>query len=142
MTLDVYPQAPLDLEIGCGVGLHPIAYCRANPQRNLIALDRSRLRMHKMEKSMQGLGLQNLYMVCEDADKFVAHEVKPGSIENLFLLYPNPYPKKAQANKRWHQMPLMACFLDALTREGRVHLATNEAFYAQEAKGILNSSGS
>jgi len=133
--LQVYPDSPVDLEIGCGVGLHAITYCQKYPKRNVIAVDRSRLRIHKMKKTIESIGgLPNLVVVCEDADKFVVHEIKEQSIENLFLLYPNPYPKEKQANKRWHQMPLMSCLLDKLVKGGTVHLVTNMEFYAAEAK--------
>lgn len=128
----------LDLEIGCGVGKHAIEYALKNPDRTLIALDRSSFRLSKMKRSMQAFeNLSNLIVICEDADRFVVHEIKNDSLENIFLLYPNPYPKESQANKRWHRMPFMACLIDKLKAGGKIHLATNMEFYALEAKAYF-----
>lgn len=127
-------KRPIDLEIGCGVGMHAIQYAKANPSRTIIALDRSRMRLGKMKLALeQEKDIRNLVMICEDADKFVVHEIQDNSVAHLFFLYPNPYPKARQANKRWHQMPLMECFLQKLTKGGMIHLATNKKYYADEA---------
>jgi tRNA (guanine-N7-)-methyltransferase len=125
----------LDIEIGCGVGLHSVNYAIQNPQRTLVAIDKSGVRFAKMEGRIKEVGkVPNLVPIRENAVWFVAHEIKPDSVENYFFLYPNPYPKKSQANKRWPRMPFMQHVLATLKKKGLIHLATNMRYYADDAE--------
>ncbi len=45
-----YPEMPLDIEVGCGVGLHPIQYSLANPDRFLVALEHTREKFEKFHR--------------------------------------------------------------------------------------------
>lgn len=128
----------LDVEIGCGVGLHSVNYALQNPKRTLIAIDRSEVRMGKMLDRMAQTGeVSNLIPIRENAIWFVAHEIQPDSVENYFFLYPNPYPKKKQANKRWYRMPFMQHVLATLKKKGRIHMATNMKYYAEETEEFM-----
>ena len=128
----------LDVEIGCGVGLHSVTYAKANPNRVLVAIDKSSVRFEKMMDRIRSVGgMDNLIPIRENAVWFVTHEISPSSVENYFFLYPNPYPKKRQANKRWYQMPFMEHVLETLKKKGRIHLATNIDDYASEAQAYL-----
>jgi tRNA G46 methylase TrmB len=49
-------------------------------------------------------------------------------------MYPNPYPKKSDLNKRWHAMPFMGRLLEVLRPQGEITLVTNERFYFEEAR--------
>lgn len=129
------PLLPLDVEIGCGVGLHSVNYALKNPKRILVAIDRSEVRLGKMKDRMDQAGeIANLIPIRENAVWFVTHQILPNSVENYFFLYPNPYPKKKQANKRWYQMPFMHHVIDTLKKKGKIHLATNMKYYAIEAE--------
>ena len=128
----------LDVEIGCGVGLYSVNYALQNPKRTLVAIDRSEVRMAKMLERMTQAGeVLNLIPIRENAIWFVSHEIQPDSVENYFFLYPNPYPKKKQANKRWYRMPFMQHLLATLKKKGRIHLATNMKYYAEETEEFL-----
>lgn len=138
VTLPELSKGPLDVEIGCGVGLHPVNYCLKNPKRTLVAIDRSEMRMHKMlDRIKEQGGVPNLIPIRENAVWFVTHEIQSSSVENYFFLYPNPYPKKKQANKRWYQMPFMSHVIETLKKKGHIHLATNMRYYAEEAEDFF-----
>ena len=72
--------------------------------------------------------------VNDDAIGWITHCVPPKSLERVFILYPNPYPKRGQANKRWHLMPFMGHLRGCLKPQGQLLIATNMAFYAEEAR--------
>ena len=125
----------LDIEVGCGVGLHAVEYCLKNPKRRLIAIDRSAMRMAKMAARIQEHGrVPNLIPIRENAIWFLTHEIPESCVENYFFLYPNPYPKKKQSNMRWHNMPFMQHVLSTLKEKGKIHIATNMEYYAEEAE--------
>ncbi len=43
---------PLDIEIGCGVGMHPLLYASAHPERFLIAIEKTREKFGKFAKKI------------------------------------------------------------------------------------------
>lgn len=131
-------DAPVDLEIGCGVGLHPIRYAQRHPQRVLIAIERTKTRFSRFESRLRGHpGVANIVPVHDDAVRWITHRVPEDSVDRIFLLYPNPYPKARQQNKRWHNMPFMGRLLSCLKPGGSILLATNIQSYAKEATDVM-----
>ena len=89
----------IDLEIGAGQGLHAIQYAQAEPQRCLIAIERTHVRFAALEQRLRHHPeITNLIAIHADAVSVLTHYVRDASIGRLFLLYPNPYPKTKQAN--------------------------------------------
>ena len=90
-----FPDAGMevDLEIGCGVGFHPIQRALNEPARQLIAIEHTKTRFSKLQGRLEGHPhIQNVIPVFDDAVSWVTHRVPAQSIGNVFLLYPNPYP--------------------------------------------------
>ncbi len=128
------PARPLDVEIGCGVGLHPIQFAKAHPDRYLVAIEHTREKFEKFRRRFERHHLPNLLPVHANAISWVSHCLGDETVDNFYFLYPNPNPKGKDFNKRWHAMPFMEKVIRCLKPNGRIHLATNETFYAIEAK--------
>jgi len=128
-------RAAVDVEIGCGVGWHSICYAKNYPDRKLIAIEHGASRFERFERRYVRSGSpKNLVPVHANAISWIYENLPENSIENIFFLYPNPYPKQSQRNKRWHAMPFMGKLLKKLKPSGHLHLATNSSEYAREAK--------
>jgi tRNA G46 methylase TrmB len=129
---------PMDLEIGAGQGLHAIHYALENTGRTLIALERTENRFAKFHQRFINHGAPaNLIPFRADAIPFVVHFIEDESLDRVFLLYPNPYPKAKQANLRWHFHPFIQCVNRKLKSNGTLHLATNLEWYEREAVQAL-----
>ena len=138
----LWPQvrvgAPIDIEIGCGPGWHPIQYAKENPEREIIAIEHTRSRFASFEqRHRHHPELVNLHAVHANAIEYIAHRVPDHSISRYFLLYPNPEPKNRA--RRWHAMPFMGTLLDKLVDGGTLEIATNVLDYAQEARRYFES---
>lgn len=137
-SLSFDPNKPLDIEIGCGVGFHPLHYARANPERQIIAFERT---SEKFEKFLGRIknhpALPNLIPIHGDAIAWIVHGIAPESVSQYFILYPNPYPKESQRNLRFYAMPAFVALLKTLKPRGKLILATNEKFYADDAEEIF-----
>ncbi|HEY8278503.1 MAG TPA: SAM-dependent methyltransferase [Bdellovibrionota bacterium] len=132
--LPVDPDRPLDVEIGCGVGFHPLRYARMNPDRQIIAFERTSAKFARFEGRIRNHPeLPNLFAIHGDAVAWISHGFAPESVDRYFLLYPNPYPKESQKNQRFHSMPFFSFLRATLKRGGTLTLATNEEFYMREA---------
>lgn len=129
---------PLELEIGCGVGLHPLRSALAHPDRNFLALERTREKFEKfLRRYVNHDSPKNLLPLNADAVAVVALVLPSQSLSHVDLLYPNPYPQNPAA--RWMRMPFMEVLLDRLKSGGTLRLATNLQSYAEEAEAFGKS---
>ena len=130
----VFPAStPIDLEIGCGVGWHPIRYARENPDRFLIAIERTREKFESFARRLETHApLPNLLAVHADAVNWVTHCLRPGQISRCFLLYPNPSPQNP--SQRWIRMPFLDRLAEVLEPGGEIRLVTNLAGYFDELR--------
>ena len=116
----------VDLEIGCGVGWHPIRYASENPERVLVAIERTAEKFGKFrDRLRRHAALPNLLPVHADAVAFISHFVPDATIDRIFLYYPNPNPKNAAA--RWIRMPFFGTLAKKLRPGGRI--ATTKAYW-------------
>lgn len=137
-TLPVDPDKPLDVEIGCGVGFHPLRYARRNPDRQVIAFEKTRDKFGKfLGRLAHHDPLPNLIPVHGDAVAWISHALGPESVDRYFLLYPNPYPKESQRNLRFHLMPFFSYLRATLKVGGTFTMATNEEFLVREARAVM-----
>ena len=124
----------MDLEIGAGKGLHAIKYCQANPDRMLLAVEKTHVRFSSLTQRKENHPhLANLVTVQADATAFVSHFLPHQSLDRVFLLYPNPYHKLKHANLRWHNRSFFAELLKKMKFGAELTVATNLEWYAQEA---------
>ncbi len=135
--LFAFSANPLDIEIGCGVGYHPLQYAAENPKRTLVAFERTKEKFEKFQGRLNHhKKFPNLIAIHGDAIAWICNGIKPKSVDQYFLLYPNPYPKEKQRNHRWFAMPFMSYLLETLKAKGTITLATNMEFYYEEAKEL------
>ncbi len=119
------------LEIGAGRGLHAIQFAQTNPDKQLIAIERTRVKFEDFAKRCAQQPLDNLTPVHADAIPWVVHALPPESLDGVFLLYPNPEPKSA--SQRWLNMPFFEFLLSRMKPGAKVTLATNIHDYFTEA---------
>ena len=126
----------LHLEIGAGVGMHPIQYCQHHPEIGLIAIERTR---EKFESFMQRFNSNqkkypnsflNLVPVHADVIPWLWFFDQQILFDKIWLLYPNPEP--SNKNQRWIHAPFFSHLIERLKPEGEIELATNISTYADE----------
>lgn len=119
----------ITFELGCGHGHWLAAYAAAHPDEFCVGID---LITHRVERSVrkQTLGkLANVIFLKAEATEFL--EALPAAIvlRKIFILYPDPWPKKKHHKNRF----INAANLDLLARraagEARLHFRTDDADY-------------
>lgn len=125
---------PLALEIGAGVGLHPILFARRHPEVTVLGIESTHERFAKFQGRLNHHPqIKNLHAIHADARLWISQNILPGSVDRLFILYPNPYPKPKHSNLRWHSMPFTRTLLDTLKPGGILEFGTNLSDYAVDA---------
>lgn len=133
-VLPQFSQA-ICLEIGAGMGRHAILFAEQNPNKILVAVERTSAKFKVFAARQQDHQLENLYPVHADAIPWVVHALLPQTVEQLFLLYPNPEPKNPA--QRWLNMPFFEFLLSRLQDNARITLASNIPAYLDEAASQL-----
>lgn len=119
------------LEIGAGRGLHAVQFAQENPDKQLIAIERTRVKFEDFAKRSEHGRFDNLIPIHADAIPWVVHALPPKSLNGVFLLYPNPEPKNAA--QRWLKMPFFEFLISRLKSNATIILATNIKDYFDEA---------
>ena len=95
-----HPVDEVWLEIGFGGGEHLLARARANPQVGIIGCEPFVNGMAKMLAAIQAEGLSNIRLYEGDAGD-VIDELPASSLGRVYLLYPDPWPKRRHNKRRF-----------------------------------------
>jgi len=131
-------ETPIDLEIGSGVGWWALRYARQNPNRYLIAIEKTREKFARFDQRVLAhTQIQNLTAVNADAIAWITHCLGTQKLSRVFILYPNPNPKNTA--QRWIRMPFFGALLERLKPGGEIFWATNISDYAEEIRQYSKS---
>lgn len=125
------------LDSCCGVGESTANIAKANPACRVIGIDKSELRVGK--HSHYCAGQDNYRVIRGDVNDFwrlVRQANWP--VKQHFLLYPNPYPKKTQVQKRWHASAAMP---DIMAICSNLEVRSNWRIYIEEFAQAANHYG-
>lgn len=128
------------LEIGFGGGEHLAEQARRHRDVGFIGCEPWIEGVAKALTQVDADGLSNVRLRMDDARPLV-DALAPGSLDRVFIMFPDPWPRKKQQKRRLIQPD----FLDSLHRAcrtgARVRFATDVASYADEALGRFRQHG-
>ncbi len=87
------------VELGAGTGLFSVEQATRHPEQTFVAIDVKADRLQKGARIAEDRGLTNIFFVRARADQ-IAEVVAPGSLQALWLTFPDPFPKKRSAGRR------------------------------------------
>lgn len=124
------------LDAGCGTGASTCQLARRFPDHVIVGIDKSAARLSKVSKSTipENVILER----CDCIDFWQLAAAENLHCERQFLLYPNPWPKPDQVQRRWHAHPIFPALL-SLSRN--IELRTNWHVYAGEFCEALTIAG-
>lgn len=113
------------LELGCGKGEYSLALAEKNPEYKYLALDIQGERLWHGAKIAQTKKLNNLLFVRFQAD-FLEKIFLKASIDEIWITFPDPYPRKKQAKKRLVSAQFLKKYQIMLKDKGLIHLKTDD----------------
>lgn len=121
---------PIILDSGCGTGKSTRYLAENFPEHLVIGADRSQARLAKSGLSASSLLLDNCLLIRAELSTFWRLLIQAGvSLDQHYLLYPNPSPKSRHLNRRWHGHPV---FPQLLCLGGQIEMRCNWEVYAWE----------
>ena len=129
------------LEIGCGHGDYSVASAQKSPERNFIGIDVKGARVYKGAIRAMELRLKNVVFVLTKAENLI-QLIAPKSIEEIYILFPEPHQKRSKENRRLTSLPFIKLYKELLVDSGQLHFKTdNQDLYEFALKNIKESDG-
>ena len=128
------------LEIGFGMGQHLLELAQKHPERRVLGVDLYLPGIASVVLAAQRAGIENLSVINCSAQELLAAQAM--QLEQIYIHFPDPWPKRRHRNRRL----VNAAFLAQLAEHSRVgallHLATDDAHYAQSMLEDLHANPS
>ena len=131
--------APLQLEIGCGMGDAVVAMAAAQPEHDFLAVDVHTPGLGNVLRMAERTGLTNVRAACGDALDLLRSQLTSDSVEAVHVYFPDPWPKARHHKRRIVRSHVVALVADRLRTGGSLHCATDWAEYAEEMLAVLTA---
>jgi tRNA (guanine-N7-)-methyltransferase len=131
--------APCTLEIGFGNGENLAALARQHPERDYLGVEVHRPGVGRLLLALEQHQLANVRVICHDAVEVLERQIAPGSLGEILVLFPDPWPKKRHHKRRLIQAPFVALLERALAPGGVLRVATDWRPYALEMLAVLEA---
>jgi tRNA (guanine-N7-)-methyltransferase len=131
--------APVDLEIGSGKGAFLLDLAQQQPDRNYLAVERA-AKYHKLTCDRTARrGIENVRLIRTTAEDLFSRLITPASISRLFVLFPDPWPKKRHHKRRLFTPSHVTAMARILVPDGELFVKTDHADYAEVISSSLAS---
>lgn len=118
------------LEIGSGGGEHLVAQALANPQVGLIGCEPYVSGVARTLSFLESHRLDNVRLFTDDA-RLLLRALPDACLERIFVLFPDPWPKKRHHKRRIVNPTTATQFQRLLRAKGELRLATDDLTYAR-----------
>jgi tRNA (guanine-N7-)-methyltransferase len=115
---------PIILELGCGKGEFSLGLARRYPDRNVIGIDLKPDRMFTPASQAVKEGLTNIAFLHIHL-LWMGEHFAPGEVSEIWITFPDPFPKKRQAKHRMVNSQFMELYRAILRPDGKIHLKTD-----------------
>jgi tRNA (guanine-N7-)-methyltransferase len=133
-------RAPCTLEIGFGNGEHLASLAAAHPERNYFGVEVHRPGVGHLFMLAQTKNLTNLRASSHDAVEVLREQIAPAALDEVLLLFPDPWHKKRHHKRRLVQRPFVELVASRLAPGGVFRLATDWEEYALQMLEVLGAS--
>jgi tRNA (guanine-N7-)-methyltransferase len=131
--------APCCVEIGFGNGEHLQALAQREPARNFLGIEVHRPGVGRLLLALEQCALGNVRLICHDAVEVFERALAPQSLQEVQVLFPDPWPKKRHHKRRLIRPAFVALLVSRLAPDGLLRLATDWQPYAEEMLQLLNA---
>lgn len=121
-------EKPVVLEVGCGKGKFACELAKANPDINVLALEKVANVIVAASERAREEKIENLRFLHGGAE-YLEKYIPPKSIERIYLNFSCPYPKKAYANHRLTNARFLKSYAVILKDSAEIHQKTDNMHF-------------
>jgi len=132
-------RAPVIMDIGVGIGDTTISHAQTHPENNYLAIEVHRPGIGQLLNRIELNNLVNIKIINYDVVNVLQEQIPSHSISQIFIFFPDPWPKKRHHKRRLINSQLLELIKICLTKHGRLHIATDWKDYAEHIQQLCNS---
>lgn len=132
-------RAPRVVEIGFGNGENLAALAAAHPERDYLGIEVHRAGVGRLMLAAETAQLTNVRIACHDAVEVLEHQLPRESLDEILILFPDPWHKKRHHKRRLIQPPFVELAVSRLKKDGVLRLATDWEPYAVQMLEVLSA---
>ncbi len=130
---------PCTMEIGFGNGEHLAGRAQAEPERNFLGVEVYRPGIGSLLRAAAAAELRNVRVIAHDAVEVLGEQIAPDALDEVEILFPDPWPKKRHHKRRLIQAEFVRLVATRLAEGGRFRLATDWEPYAEQMRLVLDA---
>lgn len=127
----------LNIEIGSGKGKFIYNLALSNPNKNYLAVEIQTSVVYRILQKQLENPLSNLYIINLDAYNFLNDYIKDKTLENIYLNFSDPWPKKPK--KRLTAISFLNLYKQKLKDEGKIYLKTDSTLLYESSLETINN---
>ncbi|MDR1008804.1 MAG: tRNA (guanine(46)-N(7))-methyltransferase TrmB [Rickettsiales bacterium] len=126
----LFAHAPkkITFEIGYGYGEHLTRLAAAHPDEAFIGTEVFLDGNYSLLRELQNASIKNVRIFPDDANLLFPH-LAPASFDRIFILYPDPWPKNRNEERRMVNARNLALFHKFLKPDGTLFVASDHPVY-------------
>lgn len=130
---------PVILEIGSGKGRFLLESARLDPERNYAGIEKSLHYYRVILSRLERANLPNVRIINFDAFAILRDSVPSGSVSEIHIYFPDPWPRKREQKRRMIRAEVVAQMKRVLTGDGVGRYVTDHKEYFEAARPVLES---
>jgi tRNA (guanine-N7-)-methyltransferase len=130
-------RAPRTLEIGFGNGEHLASLAAAHPERDYLGVEVHRPGVGHLFMLAATDNLTNVRASAHDAVEVLREQIPPAALDEVLVLFPDPWHKKRHHKRRLIQPPFVELVASRLAPGGVLRLATDWEEYALQMLEVM-----
>lgn len=125
-------EAPLIIELGFGGGHFLADLGRRRPECNVLGVEISAPSLRRASRRIGKAALKNTQIVHGDARLALQALCEPGSVSELYINFPDPWPKASHQHRRLITPAFLQLAASRLLSTGTIEIATDHGPYAAD----------
>jgi tRNA (guanine-N7-)-methyltransferase len=127
------------VEIGFGNGEHLAALAARHPERDFLGIEVHPPGVGRLLLALAAAELHNVRVSGHDAVEVFETQLHEHSLDEVLILFPDPWHKKRHHKRRLVQPAFVDCVARRLKADGLLRLATDWQPYAEHMREVLDA---
>lgn len=132
-------EAPVVLEIGCGMGETTAAIAAAHPEVNFLGCEVFVAGVGALAKRLDEMQLENVRIIRHDAVEVVRDMIPDNFLAGVHIYFPDPWRKARHHKRRLLAQPFIGALVSKIAPGGYIHCATDWENYAEQMMEVLSA---
>lgn len=132
-------EHPVALEIGSGKGRFLIESGLARPDVNFVGIEKSLHYYRVIRQRLARHGLPNTRIVNYDAVKVIREMIPDGSLGEIHIYFPDPWPRPRERKRRMIRDDVMTELIRVMKRDAKGIYVTDHEEYFEKAIEVLGA---